>query len=492
MWTYDLAREQAPSYEHLRRLLEVTRGGGYNAFGLYMEHRFAYPSAPQFAGMGAVTPEMVAALENEFPDIQIIPFVNLLGHFEGLLYTEAGRRYREELFRGLQACPSCAEFVELAGSLLKDVLQVFSSPIVHIGGDETWQLGLCPRCTARMAGWEGDAKARLYGEHFGPLAQQVIDAGRRPAVWGDMFQEHPSAVEILPKETLIFDWQYFKSPLETSREFMQKGFDVVCCPSVQTYNSVWCHLTESELNVRDAFLAAEEIDAEGVCVTTWECGLFGNYETLLPLIEGAGKFLSAGEPAQRWNEWSQIMGVDLPKLGGVFGHTEIRSSLKCRLLLYSNPFLAWLHHHEELAGDAGTKAHALLDHAMQVAEGPSERGVTQFVIKAIEFVRYADQARQAYAQELPGVAIASLAPCRQIFEDLERIAVATQVNIGGSIADVHRCRFAREAVERAIRRIKDFGDGSLGYLPAFEVITHPNFVPHDQACWWLINSWARE
>jgi hypothetical protein len=29
-------------------------------------------------------------------------------------------------------------------------------------------------------------------------------------------------------------------------------------------------------------------------------------------------------------------------------------------------------------------------------------------------------------------------------------------------------------------------------LPAWEVLTHPNFVPHDQACWWLVNKWGRE
>ncbi len=553
MWTYDLAREQTPTYEHLRRLLETTREGGYNAFGLYMEHRFAYPSTPWAHGQGAVTPEMVGTLERDFKDIQIVPFLNLLGHSEGLLYTERGRRYREETLMGMQACPSCPDFVTLAQNLVGDMLNIFSSKLIHIGGDETLQLGQCPRCAARVAASESlDGKALLYGEHFGPLARRVVDAGRTPAVWGDMFLDHPQALDSMPKETLIFDWQYFSSPLDTSRKFIQGGFEVICCPSIQTYNSVWCHLSESEQNVREAVSAAYELDAVGVCVTTWESGLFGNYETILPAIVGAGRILGEGgdegngvdrgdggevatstgntlpivmrdayfpgdisledamdgiraqEPrsnaflanyasqSAEYGRWAQLMGVDLPELGGLFGHSQTRSSLKCRLLLYANPFLAWLHHHEELTGEIGTQALTILDHAMSVAQTQAERGVTQLVVKAIEFVRYADQARQAYAQELPGVAIASLAPCRQIFEDLEKIAGATQINIGGSLADAPRCRAAREAVERSIRRIKQYGDGSLGYLPAFEVLTHPNFIPHDQACWWLINGWARE
>ena len=51
---------------------------------------------------------------------------------------------------------------------------------------------------------------------------------------------------------------------------------------------------------------------------------------------------------------------------------------------------------------------------------------------------------------------------------------------------------AREHIERVMRRIKQYGDESLGYLPSFETITHPNFMPYDQGNWWLINTWARE
>ena len=62
MWTYDLAREQAPTLDNLRVLAELSLNAGYNALGLYMEHRFAYPSAPWVHGAGAVTPSAVRAM----------------------------------------------------------------------------------------------------------------------------------------------------------------------------------------------------------------------------------------------------------------------------------------------------------------------------------------------------------------------------------------------------------------------------------------------
>lgn len=684
MWTYDLAREQVPTLDNLRSLLELTRSAGYNAFGLYMEHRFAYPSTPWAHGAGAVTPEMVRTLQADFPDIQIIPFLNLLGHMEGFIYTEYGRKFAEERFKGMQACPTNIETAELANSLIEDVLETFSAEIIHIGGDEAQQLGNCARCqevgggapmrgpgdrpedltTARhhdSSHHKADKKARIYARYFAPLARKILDAGRRPAIWGDMLLEYPKAAVAMPRETLIFDWQYFESPEKSTRKLMNYGFEVVCCPSLQTYNAAWLHVEQSERNVKEHVRVANELNTYGVCVTTWENALFGSYEALMPAIQACGELLSAepSEPqpskepqnrfalfgqisylyhgelegVQDWTsrdrpseattfandllskaisddaqmikleptsrglevryenghksvlarefraqvrdpllnrmrllaglpvegrklaqrgfiagrcagvafhfdvltqptefgprmtltrkesavaslpgiiepaetilnsygklssehkEWARLMGVELQALGGVFAYSQIRSSLKVRLLLEGNPFLAWLHHREELSGETGAHALEICARAMQFARDPATRGVTGFVKSAVEFVRYAEQAHQAYANELPGVATATLAPARQIFDELEKIAKASHLRFGGSKADAERSRAAKQHVERVIHRIKEFGDGSLGYLPSFEHITHPNFIPHDQGAWWLINKWAYE
>jgi len=671
MWTYDIAREQGPDIDTLRRFCDLTLASGYNALGLYLEHRFAYPSAPWAHGKGALTPEMAIWLQERYKDLQIIPFLNLLGHYEGFLYTEEGRRYAEERFRGMQACPSNPAFVEFARQILDDVLGIFTSEIVHIGGDETGQLGLCPSCRSREKGTE-DGKGLVYGEHFGPLAQRVLDAGRRPAVWGDMFFEHPGALDSIPSQTLIFDWQYFRSPEFTSRMFFDRGFDVVLSPTLHTYNALWLHLPQSERNVREHVEVAQRNGAYGVCLTTWECGLMGNYETLMPAIKGAGKVLSQSsaksavsattidqdpesykfrlfsndqwtsrpidgipinsgithsilmrfldDESQVWmmrpevekessliyaigpsgmtavgqlpleqasgcerflglvagmdplrrnqvrvgeirgtfrgktftiyasstpqdgylsfrlfkhpiehdpgfpligqggegavaaygaetdapeflraylaeseihEEWARLMGVELQTIGGPFAFGGIRSGLKCRLLLYSNPFLCWLYH-RELAGEIGDKALEIFDRAVAVAPDASYRGVADFGKMTVTFVQFAEKAHQAYANDAPGEATSHLAVCRQVFENLEKIARSNHLRIGGSLADIERCRVAREHVEKVIRRVKQYGDRSLGYLPSFETITHPKFVPHDQGNWWLINDWANE
>jgi len=509
MWMYDLAREQAPTTEHLDRLCRMTQEAGYDALGLYLEHRFAYASAPWAAGKGAVTADDVAWLRREHPALRLIPFANLLGHMEGFLYTSGGEGFAEERFKGMQAAPARPEVVTFARGLLDDVLRAFDDEIVHIGGDETQQLG---------ASDPSLDKAELYGGYFGPMAAYVQEKGRRPAVWGDMFLEHPSALASLPKETLVFDWQYFGSPRESAQKFVDAGHEVVLCPTVHVYNAPWCHLPQTERNVRDHAEAAQAMDAYGVCVTTWEGALFATYETLLPAVAGCGEilrssteeatdatiaeypnlheaptllraYLKAGETNE---EWARLMGVELQEAGGPFAFSQTRSPIKARLLLYGNPFLLWLRNREALLGEPGDRALQILDRAIAFAPDSAHRGVSEFVKIAIQCVRFIQESAEAYVAGKPGVAAAALAPMRPAFDDLGRIARGTNLRIGGSLADVERCVVAKEHVERVMRRIKLYGDGSLGYLPSFETICHPKFMPYDQGNWWLINDWANE
>lgn len=534
MWMYDLAREQAPTMDHLYQLAALTQEAGFNALGLYLEHRFAYPSAPWAQGKGCLTPDMVRRLRAEFPSLQVVPFINLLGHFEGMLYTEHGKRYREELFNGLQASPANEEFVQFCRRLIDDTCEAFDSELIHIGGDETFQLGASEASKARIEAlrqehadktplWaegtlvdvdpygiaqrkaeiaEGlDGKALLYGAHFGPLAEYVREKGRRPGVWGDMFREHPLALDFMPKETLIFEWQYFKGIRETAQLFVDRGFEVVGCPALQNYNATWMHVERSEENVRAVADDVREMGLDGVCVTTWESGLFGAYDTLFPALKACGATLNGGEgsfyahyrkESEKHEDWARLMSEELAALGGMFTPGQIRSSLKCRLLLYGNPFLLWMHHGEELSGPIGTKALEIAQRALQAAPSEAYKGPAVLLKSGVEFAQLAEEARLEYAYGRPEAAVAKLAHSRTVFDDLRKIAKWNHERIGGSLADIERCRVAKEWIEKVMQRVRNYGDGQLGYLPAWEIITHPKFMPHDQACWWLINKWANQ
>jgi hypothetical protein len=497
LWTLDVAREQCVSRDVLFRYAAESLDAGYDALGLYLEHRFAYPSTPWAHGVGALSPETVRDVRREFPSLRLIPFVNLLGHVEGFLYTERGKAYREETMKGLQACPSNRGFSEFCQALVADTLAIFEDEIIHLGGDETSQLGRCPECAARVAASPGDGKSDLYARHYVPLIHQVVEAGRRPALWGDMFLEHPAALEVVPKETLIFDWQYFGSARESARTFQERGFEVVASSSLQSYNTIWMNLEASDENIRALARDERELGLAGHCLTTWESTLLFPYDSAMPAIRAARAIMDDPDSAPHLaaaypGDYADLMSRQVLALGGDFGPSQHRSKHRCRLLLYGNPFLLQRFHANELLGAAGAEAKAIAEKALVAAPDETYKAPPILLRAIVEFVELAEKARHAYAARHTELAVSALASMRYLFESLEVQARRTHERIGGSLADIERCRRAREHVETVIRRVRQYGDGSLGYLPAWEVLTHPNFMPHDQGSCWIVNAWGRD
>lgn len=483
MWTYDLAREQHANLDFLRRICKLSLDSGYDALGLYLEHRYAYECAPWAAAPGCMDKEMVRTLRKEFPSLRLIPFANFLGHMEGFLYTEEGKHLAEERFQGAQGCPSNPETLEFAKKGLKELAEAFDDEVLHIGGDETAQLARCSVCK------EKEPKD-LYLAYQNELLQYVKGLGKRPAIWGDMLLEHSSLIPSLPKDTLIFNWQYFHGFEESTPKFLEHGLEVVVCPTVMVYSATWCHRNHSLDNARWAKEMSDKV--QGYCLTTWESAMLSNYETILPIVEAIGKYWKGGELAfeESYDYWAKKMDEDLQKIAPVFELTFHRSKLRSHLLLYSNPFQAWYHLGEALNDAVCEKVYALMDQASQVAPNPACRRVSESVRKMVEAVQHMNKSYEAYRNRKPGEAASALAPIRQIFEDLERIANATHLTIGGSIVDIERCKVAKKMVETVMLRIKHYGDGSLGYLPSYESIIQPQFIPHDQANWWLQNDWG--
>lgn len=496
IWMIDLAREQHVSQNVLFQYADLAQQSGYTAIGLYFEHRFAYPSTPWTHGQGCLYPGHVQALLSEYPSIDVIPFLNVFSHMEGMLYTEEGSAMREDRWKGLQGCPCNQEFQALCRQWIDDICDSFPSQIIHIGGDETSQLANCPLCKERAATAE-DPKAFVYAMHYRPLIEYVIQKGRTPAIWGDMMLSHPSLLIELPKETIIFDWQYFKGNAESSKQFKAHGFQTIGCPTLHVYNAAWMHTEASEQNVNDVIRDSHELELSGVCLTTWESCLMASYDSILPAVKWAGERFKGSEAKPLINAfseptWAKMMGEDLEKLGGIFSYSEHRSYAKSLLLMQSNPFLLYSQFGKELCGESGAKAIAIANESMQYAFNEAERNASAFLRSVVEFCLLASKCHAEYKAKKPEAAVAAIAPTLYLFDTLEKLAKQNHARIGGSLADIERSRIAKRHVETVIRRIRDYGNGELGYLPAFDVITNPRFVPHDQGCWWLVNNWANE
>jgi hypothetical protein len=496
-WMIDIAREQSPSDDWLDRVLARSRAAGYDAVGLYLEHRFAYPSAPWAAAEGCLTPQRIRRLRDRRPGgPRIIPFINTLGHMEGFIRSEGGQRLGEgDRPVSLQVCPSRSECVEFVERLIDDVIDAFDDEWVHIGGDEAKQLGECPRCRERAA---AIGPAGLYAEHYAALCRRVLKRDRRPCLWGDMLLKHPEAMVAIPRETVIFDWQYETRPGPTTRRFRQAGFDVVCCPSVQSYNSGWCFLDATRRNIDEHAADAAACGALGVLVTTWELSCFSHYGGILPLVYAAGRRLArqAGWPqalvaegGEHFARAARILGEDIPAAATFLAPGAWRQ-LRDRLVMRGDPFELWRAWRDEACGEAGDAVLRLCDLADgEIEAAPMECsdavGELRLPIElhrvAVQWVRLVQNAHRGYAKRDIAAATKILesgpALLDRLRPELERIAAA-----GGSRADPHRLTGLQGKIDTVIARLCALPADSP-QLPAFETITHDAWIPHDLAAW---------
>ncbi len=489
-WMYDIAREQSPREDRVRDLLLQSKDAGYGAVGLYLEHRYAYPSVPWAAAPGSLTPESVGRLRAD-PDLsglRITPFLNTLGHMEGFIRAEGGQWLAEGPGKGfLQLCPSRPECAEFAWTLVSDAMEAFDDEWVHLGGDEAQQLGQCPRCAGRM---KSGGVAALYGDYCGRICRRVLDSGRRPCLWGDMLAKFPNALNEIPKGTVIFDWNYSGSPADTTRLFRERGFDVVCCPAVRTYDAGWCFLDETRRVIDAHAEEARQLGALGVWVCAWEFFGFSSLSSIVPLILAAGRRIENGDAwasairsvgGEGYARAAELLGSKIPSASAFLALGTWRS-LRESFVLGGNPFRLWSAWRADACGPAGDTILRRCDEAegLLPEESPLRFPVELHMV-AVKWVRLVEEAYRSYSAGNSEGCAAVLETGRSLLNrlrpGLERVA-----SEGGSSVDLARLDRLIRFVGEVVSRLENLGRDDP-WRPAFETLVDEAYVPGDQAAW---------
>ena len=173
--------------------------------------------------------------------INIIPEIDLPGHMQAALATYpklgcTGGPYEVWQRWGVSDDVLCAgneatmQFVE---DVLNEVMDVFPSPYIHIGGDECpkvrWQQ--CPKCQAKIKelGIKGDERFSkedyLQSYVMNRMAKVVEARGRRVIGWDEILEGNVSETAI------IMSWRGTEGGIEAA----QKGHDVIMTPQNYLY-----------------------------------------------------------------------------------------------------------------------------------------------------------------------------------------------------------------------------------------------------------------
>ncbi len=114
--------------------------------------------------------------------------------------------------------------------VLDEVLELFPSPYVHLGGDECptgeWRASAAARARMRAEGLADETA--LHAWFLGHFARYLADRGRRALGWDEILDGGPGG---LPPGVTVASWRGYAGGIAAA----EAGHDVVMCPEQQVY-----------------------------------------------------------------------------------------------------------------------------------------------------------------------------------------------------------------------------------------------------------------
>ncbi len=265
----DLSRGPVPTLEFQKHQIRVFAAFKANIYSPYFEHTLLYPSEPVAAPPGgAFTPDQareLVAYARQY-HVTIVPEQEAFGHLHHVLKYEL---YQDaaETPHGHVLAPGQPATLPLIKDWFTQMAAEFPSPFLHIGADETWDLGI------------GRTRERVETQGYGPVyvafLKQIDDElaplHRRLLFWGDIGGADPAAVAGLPKDMIAVPWNYsmtsgFDKMIEP---FRKAGIETWVAPGDANWNEVFPAARAALWNIQGFIRDGQRLGSTGAINTVW-------------------------------------------------------------------------------------------------------------------------------------------------------------------------------------------------------------------------------
>lgn len=266
----DISRGPVPTLDFQKKQIRTLAAYKVNTFSPYYEHTLEYQSNPLIAPPGgamthADVKELVAYAANYHVDI--IPEQEAFGHLHHLLkyeiYSPLG-----ETPHGHVLAPGQPGSLPLIRQMFAEIFSLFPSRFVHLGADETFELG---------RGQTADrVKTVGIGVVYLDFLRQIVDAlrpsGKKFLFWGDVALSSPELVNTIPKDLIAVPWTYGAdtSYVRFIKPFRDVGMETWVAPGVSSWNRVYPNNANALVNIQRFVRDGQRLGATGMINTSWD------------------------------------------------------------------------------------------------------------------------------------------------------------------------------------------------------------------------------
>jgi hexosaminidase len=216
---YDTKHHQG-SFEYVQEFIRNLARYKVDMLVWEWEDKLAYERHPEVGAPGAFTKEQMqelTAFARQY-HVQIVPLVQGLGHVSFILKHPQHRHLREIPDSSWEFCPLKEGSYELLFDLWDEAMEATpGSEFLHIGSDETYELGLGEACGCKQKADE-IGKAGLMQLFLQRSGEHVESRGRRALCWANA----PREKGVFPANMVFMD----NSRVEELEAATNAGYDV--------------------------------------------------------------------------------------------------------------------------------------------------------------------------------------------------------------------------------------------------------------------------
>ncbi len=289
----DVSRDKVPTMEQFRETIDLLASLKFNHLQLYTEHTFAYRGHEDvWKEWSPLTADEVRELDGYAAarGIELAANQNCFGHLAAWLKKPAYEHLAEiegnnawyfhqwERRGPFSLCPAEPKAERFVGELLDELLPCFTSNLVNIGCDETFDVGwgrskeeVDRRARSESEGDRSRARAELYFEFVQKIAKACEKHGKRPMMWADIALTHPEMLHLMPREMIGLAWWY--EPTEKFEKWVGAikiaGHEAWVCPGTSSWRTFTGRTSERRANIADAAEQGLKAGAAGFLICDW-------------------------------------------------------------------------------------------------------------------------------------------------------------------------------------------------------------------------------
>ena len=271
----DLSRGPVPTFDYQKKQIRTLAAYKVNIYSPYFEHTMQYTSLPLMEPPGgtitqAQARELVAYAAQYH--ITIIPEQEAFGHLHYLLNWEQYAPLAE-IPHGHVLAPGQAESLKITKDMFTELANIYPGPFLHIGADETGDLGK----GQTKAAVDAQGLGTVYLDYMQKIVTELQPLHRKLLFWGDIAMHDPDLVKKMPddfkKATIAVAWEYNPQPKGFApyiTPFTDAGIETWVAPGINNWSRVYPNWNNGLNNIQHFTADGQRLGATGQLNTIWD------------------------------------------------------------------------------------------------------------------------------------------------------------------------------------------------------------------------------